>query len=359
MNNTTNNENKKKKKKGLLVILIILAVLLVITTAFTISSLLGKDAAHDYDDMTINIEDIRDIDSSDETGKTIEYKGESYNFNEAVTGIVLLGIDEEDSEEVDKDLGDGGYADAIYIAVVDTEKDKVSIVNVNRNSMVDVDTYDDKGNFVDTQQMPLCLAYAYLDGKQESVDNTIVSLERLFKGLKFNTYFAMDQGDLVELNDSIGGVTLVPSVDFYSVNKQAFIPAGEEFTLLGEDAIMYIRSREWDQSTLEPKSNRVSRQQQYMNEFLSQTWDSIKKDPATVPSMYNIIAANSTTNVDANKFNYFACEVLSDLEHYKDVDYYTLSGEFKESGDDYYDEYFVDQDELVKLMVELFYTKAE
>ncbi len=356
---TTPNTEKKGKKKALLIVLIILAVILIITAAFTISRQLGKNAAHDYSDMTINVEEIRDIEAIEEDGKTIEYKGETYNFNEAVTGVVLLGIDEKDSEEEDKNLGDGGYADAIYIAVVDTDKDKVSILNVNRNSMVDVDTYDEKGNFVDTQNMPLCLAYAYLDGKEESVDNTIVSLERLFNGLKFNTYFAMDQGDLIQLNDSIGGITLVPSVEFYSVNEQAFIPAGKEFTLLGEDAIMYIRSKEWDQSVLEPESNRVSRQQQYMTEFLSQTWKSIKKDPTTIADMYTIIAKNSTTNIDANKFNYFSSEVLSDLESYKEVEYYTLSGEFKESKDDYYDEYFVDQDKLMELMVQLFYTKSE
>ena len=357
--NNAPQKEEKKKKKALLIILIILAVLLVLAAAFTISNLIGKNAAHDYDDMTINVDGIRDFDAIDENGKTIEYKGETYNFNEAVAGVVLLGIDAEDSEEDDKNHGEGGYADAIYIAVVDTEKNKVSVLNVNRNSMVDVDTYDKDGTYVDTQNMQICLAYEYLDGKKESVENTIVSLERLFNGLKFNTYFAMDQRDLVELNDYIGGVTLVPSVDFYSVNKQAYIPAGEEFTLLGQDAIMYIRSREWDQSAIEPESNRISRQQQYMTEFLSQTWDSVKKDPTNIPDMYNIIVKNSTTNVDTNKFNYFATDILTNLESYLDIDSYTLSGEFKKSESDYYDEYYVDQDKLMELMVKLFYTKAE
>ncbi len=357
--NTPAEEPKKKKKKGLIIFLIILAVVLLIgISAVTVLNQVGKRAMHDYEDMTVapNTEVVNEEDVKDD-GKTITYNGETYKFNEDVTTLVLLGIDAKDSEEPDRQVGHGGYADAIYLAVIDTSADKVSIVSVSRNAMVDVDILNKDYEYVETDNMQICLSYAYGDSKEKSVDNTILSLERLFKGIEFDTYYSISQKAVEELNDSVGGVTLDPIVSFYSVNEHAYIQPGKPFTLLGHDSIMYIRSNEWDDSEIEPEANRIKRQEQYMEHFLSQVWPAVTKDSTVITDMYNSIVDNTTTNLDASKFTYLATTALTSINDSK-IEYLNVPGEYKAGKKDY-DKFYVDEEKLMELMLDLFYVKAE
>lgn len=361
LNTTTpKNDNKDNKKRKLLIFFIILLVLvLVIVSAVAIPRFIGKNAMHDYDDMNISPSvDTENVDSVDNNGKTITYKGETYNFNEDVTTLVLMGIDETDYEyEGTKRAIDGTSADAVYIAVIDTEKESVTLLNVPRNSMVDVDVYDKDGNFVETKNEQLFLSHSYLDSKEKSAENTLKSLETLFNGMNFDTYYAINHDAVEEVNDSIGGVTLTPQVEFYSVNEQKYIKAGEKFTLKGHDAVMYIRSREWDNSDLYVDNNRVSRQVQYMQEFSKQLFPSIKEDPSVVEDMYNAVKENTTTNIDVSKFTYLVTTAIAGLDSYKDIKYDVVKGELTEG--DIYNEYNVDKDALMEQMIKLFYEKAE
>lgn len=359
VNNVSNDTSKKKNKKPLIIFLVILAVVVAIAvSAVTVLSDIGSKKMRDYDDMKIEATpDEANVDGVSNDGKTITYKGKTYNFNEDVTTLVLLGIDEEDSEHPERHVGDGGYADFIYILVNDTANEKVSILNVSRNAMVDVDTYDKNGEFVKTENTQICLSYAYGDGKEKSCENTIKSLERLFRGMKFDTYYSISQKAVEELNDSVGGVTLTPTVKFYSVNENRYVSENEEFTLKGHDAIMYIRSREWDQSELNPDANRVNRQVHYMNEFLEQVWPSVTKDPSIINDMYNIVKDESVTNADATKMTYLVTDTLDNLDSYKDIEFLSIDGEYKASDD--YDEFTVDEDKLTETMIKLFYVEAK
>lgn len=360
--NNTNNQNNKKKKKGLVIVLvIILALLLIGVAAFTVTNVVGKNAMHDYDDMTVTPSDSENIGDVENNGKTIEYKGETYNFNEDVTTLILMGIDETDYEFDKEKAGPNGYIDAIYLAVIDTKEENVTIVSVPRNSMVDVDVYDKDDNLLETRNEQIFLSYSYNNKKEDAISNVITSLQRLFSGIKFDTYYAINQDAVETLNDSIGGVTLAPQVQFYSVNENRYIEPGSEFTLKGHDAVMYIRSKEWgldeNESEIDLKSNRVTRQVQYMQEFSKQTWSSFKADPTIVEEMYNTIKDNTTTNIDVSKFTYLATTAVAGLDSYADIKYDVVPGELTEG--EYYHKYNVDEEKLMELIVNLYYEKAE
>lgn len=353
------NEKKEKRKKILKIFGIVMAVLaslmLVFSSSIVIFNYTGKKAMHDYSDMTINvpIEGIEKLDSVEDAGKTIVYNGSTYVFNEKVATVTFMGIDTKDFENPDRKVGEGGQADAIYIAVMDTNTKKLTILGVSRDSMVDVNIYNKDGEFVNTENMQLCLSYAYGDGAHTSCENTIVSLERLFYGMQFDTYFSLDTRALEALTDEVGGITLTALTDFYSDSQNRTVKKGEEVTLYGRDATMYIRSRDLEE--LDSNNDRMARQKQFMEAFLSKVWSSVKSNPSSVVGLYNTIDDCSTTNLTTSKMVYLTSTAISMLDSYKEVEFVNLAGEVKKGE---YAEFYPDQDALMETLLDLFYIKT-
>lgn len=349
-------KKKKNKLKKILIIILCIILGLVIATAGTVFILneVGKSAMHNYEDMNIEpAPDVEKIESVENSGKTIYYDGNTYAFNEKVTTVVFMGIDKDRAENPEDVIGKGGQADAIYIAVIDTLNNKVSILGVSRDAMVDVNVYNTDGDFVKTENMQLCLSYAYGDGGHSSCENTIVSLERLFYGIPFNTYFSFDKNAVSTLADTIGGVTLTSDIDFYSNYYNRTIKKGETFTLHGDDTNQYIRARDIDE--LDSNNDRMARQKQFMTAFLAQIWDSVKSDPSLVLDLYSTIDDYSTTNLTTAKMTYLASTALSKLDSYSDIEFVNVPGTV-EKGE--YAEFNVDQDGLMELMLDLFYIEV-
>lgn len=354
------NKKKEKKKKALKTFGIVMASLaalsLVLVISLGIFTLVGKNAMHNYDDMSIAIpkEELSKIDSVENDGKTIVYNGSTYIFNEKITTLTFMGIDTKDFENPDRAVGEGGQADAIYIAVIDTNSDKVSVLGVSRDTMVDVNIYNKNGDFVNTENMQLCLSYAYGDGAHTSCENTLVSLERIFYGMQYDTYFSFDTRSLETLTDTIGGVPVTALTDFYSEYYGRNIKAGEEIVLYGHDATMYIRSRDIDE--LDSNNDRMARQTQFMKAFIAKIWSSVKSDPAMVLDLYNTIADSSTTNLNPTKIIYLATSAISLLDSYNEINFVNLQGEVKKGE---YAEFYPDQDALMETMLDLFYIKVD
>lgn len=356
----TPHKKKHKKNKPLKIIGIVLsviaAILIVCVSTLFIFNQAGKKAMHNYEEMTIEpspeIADV--INLIDDKGKTIEYKGKTYSFNEDVATIVFMGIDTKDFENPDRLVGEGGQADAIYIAVIDTKYDKVSILGVSRDSMVDVNIYNTDGEFVNTENMQICLSYAYGDAAHTSCENTLLSLERLFYGLQFDTYFSIDTRSLETLTDAVSGVTLTTLVDYYSKYYGRTIYAGETVTIHGIDAEMYVRSRDIEELT--SNNDRMARQRQFMKAFLSQIWPSVKKDPSVILDLYNGIKSNSTTNLTTSKMTYLTTTAISSLDSYKEIEFVNIPGAIKKGE---YAEFHINEEGLMEVMLNLFYTEVE
>ena len=353
------NVKKERKKKSLKTIAIvacsIAAVLMLVVSTFGLFTLIGGRSMHNYDDMNIEfpIDTIKNIDSVDNSGRTIVYKGSTYKFNEKVATVTFMGIDTKDFEHPEREVGEGGQADAIYIAVIDTSTNKLTILGVSRDTMVDVNVYNKDGKFVNTENMQICLSYAYGDGAHTSCENTLVSLERLFYGMQYDTYFSFDTRSLEALTDAVGGVTVTALTDFYSDRYNRTIKAGEEVKLYGNDATMYTRSRDIDE--LDSNNDRMARQNQFIKAFIKTTWDSVKSNPKSIINLYNTIADNSTTNLTTSKMVYLTTKAISGLDSYTDINYVNLKGEIKK-GD--YAEFYPDEEALMETLLDLFYIKV-
>ena len=104
----------------------------------------------------------------EEDGKYVIYNGEKYCYNEHIINILCMGIDTSIQGTEEGVIGENGQADAIILAVIDTQTGQLHLVNISRDSMVDVNRYNVEGKYLGTEKMQLCLAYSYGDGKDDS-----------------------------------------------------------------------------------------------------------------------------------------------------------------------------------------------
>jgi LCP family protein required for cell wall assembly len=336
------------------VLIIILAVLLSLAIAlggtYLILNEIGKHGMHYNDGLSVSTpaedESGNDIVKMDNSGRVITYNGISYELNQNLISIAFIGVDEGKGH----DNTTLQMSDAIYILTLDTKTGKIKILSISRDTMADVDEYTEQGDFVDTQRMQIAFSYAFGNKKVTGGKNTTTSVSRLFYGLPFDNYFAINMDALIDLNDAIGGVTLTSSMTFQSPEDGRTISEGETVTLHGKEADTYVRTR--DTSKLDSNNERMKRQQEYIKAFLSSVVPAVKSDVSVVTKLYDVIRDNSDTNLNLPKMTYIASTAASKLNAASDIEYVSLTGEITKGE---FAEMHVTNETAIKTMLNVFY----
>lgn len=285
----------------------------------------------------------------------ITYKGHKYAFNENVVSIAFMGVDQRDLQSK-KDADFVGCADADVVVTVDTSDGTVKIINIPRDTMVDIDVYNDTGVFLSTDNVQLCLAYAYGDGKTKSCENVTKAISRILYNVPINKYFALDLEGVAPINDAIGGVTLEAQ---YSVPDKG-IEKGKKVTLKGDMAEAYVRTRDMDY--LEASLNRSARIEQYVKAFAQQLIPAVKKDFGVVTKLYNTASKYSQTNITLNNATYLASTVLN--KGIDSFETYTITGSMTETKHTKYPdaviaEFTPDEDSVMEAVLNTYYVQID
>lgn len=106
-------------------------------------SLLGNEAVALTLPEDINYDDIEG------DGKTIEYKGHTYEFNSNIASILFMGVDHDEFKD-DAVPSTAGQADALYLMTYNISTGKIKVLALNRDIMTDISRYDSEGNYYDT-----------------------------------------------------------------------------------------------------------------------------------------------------------------------------------------------------------------
>lgn len=341
-------KDKKKKKKLPLIarilialIVIVLVVVAIVAGTFMLLQHNGKK------DLVVNKPD---------TGyeETIEYNGHTYVFNEDKVAFAFLGVDKEQFGLKNDQVGTAGQADADIVGVVDTKTGKIDIITIPRDTMVDIDLYSADGGFLRTEQMQLCLSYAYGDGAEKSCNNVTTALSRILLNVPIEKYFALELAGIAPLNDAIGGVTVESLYDF----KDEGIKKGDKVTIKGDFAETYVRKRNMD--NIEASLNRTDRQIQYIRAYADQLLPAVKNDFSTVSRLYNTAMKYSQTNISVEDVTYMASFIMS-----KGITGYTqhkIKGEMRasEKKNDYvFAEFYPDENSILETVIECFYTQVD
>lgn len=350
MKNGENSSKKKKVGKVILIILLILLLLFVIAAGITYFLWQnGKKNLPDYNSLNINTDEVGLDDGSapiiHDAGAVIEYKGEIYDINKNMVSFAMMGIDKEIFGLDDGAVGTGGQADTIAVAAYDSESGKVRIIVIPRDTMADVNVFDVEGHYKSIEKHQICVSYAYGDGKENSSENTLTSINRLLFGIPVKYYLTLDQDGIPALNDLIGGVTVTSLEDFKFASK------GQTVTLTGQEADSYVRKR--DLAKLESDSLRRARQKQYISAFADKTVKAIKDDFTLVPKFYNKAMDYVITNISLDTATYIASTVVTNNIKFNDFD--TVPGEYKMGERNA--EYNVDNQKLFELVLDVYYIK--
>lgn len=343
-----------RKKKGPLIAVLIIFGILVLLLATAVGAyfyLNKKGEAQLKKNQSIASITAPEEASSEDDGKTIVYNGAKYKYNEDNINILFMGVDRDMQDTGEKVIGENGQADVLIWAALDSKTGHLSLINISRDAMVDVNKYNVEDKYLGTDKMQLCLAYSYGDGKEKSCENTLQSVSRLMYGMPVNAYVAIDYSAIAPLNDAIGGVTVNVLEDL--TQSDSALKAGETVTLHGEQAQTYVRSRNTE--VLDSNNQRMERQKQYIDAFLQQAISQTKKNLTLPVTLYNDVSDYMVTNISASEVTHLATLMIQNGVSGGDI--LTVPGEVTQG--DVYAEFNPDDKELYKLILSVFYKEIK
>lgn len=337
----------RKLKKWQKYMLIFLGIVVVILGGF-FSVFLYMNSKGEKN-MKTSVDDSKHVD-----GHFIVYNGKEYRYREDVINILCMGIDKHDPMAQERAPGIFGFADANFLISIDTKTDKVKIIVISRDTMLEVKAVDDAGNVVGTRELQLCYQYCYGKTMEQSSELTVEAVSKLFYLVPIQRYCAINMEALPVINDAVGGVdiTVLEDLVLKDVLDESGNPyvlkEGEELHLEGDFALQYVRER--DENISGSNLKRIERQKQYITEFYKQGKDKIAKDLSIPLKIFEEIQDNMSTNLTADDIAYLVPELLNmniDVDDIQMVPGEQIKGE--------YVEYYVDKEALKELVIENFY----
>ena len=276
--------------------------------------------------------------------KTITVNGVDYYPRQDITVILAMGIDTE-GEMVDSgSYNNDGEADVISLIIFDESEECCTVLNLNRDTMVNMPVLGVDGRKAGTAYQQLALSHTYGSGLEDSCENTKETVSKLLNNIYIDYYIAANMDAIAIANDAVGGVTVNVTDDFSTVTDN--LPMGE-VTLKGQQAVSYVRMRKnvGDQLNI----SRMERQKEYIEGFMVSLKEKRQSSDSFVYSMYEDISPYIITDMSANVLS----GMFSRYEgyHFKEI----ISPKGENVRGERYMEFYLDREALDKLIIDVFY----
>ena len=299
--------SRRGKKK---ILILCLMILIVVLGAFVVWKVFFTEQESEWDDSL----------SQSDLGQ-ITYEGRKYSYNSNLTNILFLGIDKE--------------------------KKEARILQIPRDTMTEVDLYDASGNYSTMVTEQIATQYAYSIGGKSSCFATKKTVSELLYDLPIDGYLAMEYSSIAIVNDAVGGVEITVPED-YTMIDPAF-EKGATLKLTGKQAHAYVRWRDTNASF--SNYDRMDRQVQYIPALIDTIQNHVGEDGNYYKTLYPLVEKHMITDLSEDKINALAeYELIT-----SDVQY--LPGEGKKGEE--YEEFYVDEKKLQKMLIETFYILEE
>ncbi|MBR3842928.1 MAG: LCP family protein [Christensenellaceae bacterium] len=282
------------------------------------------------------------------TRKTIVHQEKEYFPRQDITVMLVMGIDQYGEVTPSNSYNNHGAADMAMLMIFDETEEKVDVLQLNRDTMLEMPVLGIGGRQAGTFYGQIALSHTYGSGMEDSCENTKKTISDLLYGLRIDYYMAMNMDAIKILNDAVGGVTVNVTEDFSAVDPS--IGMGEQ-TLLGEQALNYVRTRKdvGDQLNL----SRIDRQKEYAEGFLEAFQKKREASPNFFVSAFRDAADYIVTDCTSNSI----ATLIENYGEYSLGSFYSPAGE-NILGDKYY-EFYIDEEALKELALSLFYEEKE
>lgn len=281
----------------------------------------------------------------------VKYEGEVYTYNEEILTFLIMGIDKQSDVEEVAEGTDGGQADALFLVVLNPKDKSIKVVGVNRNTMTDIEIYDDHGEYVSTVKSQLAIQHGFGNGMEESCEYQKRAVANLFYQLPIHGYAAVNMSAIATINDAVGGVDVMVPADMSGFTED-FVE-GSEVHLTGENAFWYVKYRDTD--VFGSADMRLERQKLYLNNFIEAARQAVNKDISVVVDLYQAVRKQMVTDISLDEAVYLA-PVLTDYEFTGD-NFYMLQGETVMG--EQYEEFYPDEDAMFQMILDIFYEKVQ
>ena len=279
----------------------------------------------------------------------VSYHGKTYRRNQYVKAILCMGVDRSDTMTESKGWGEAGQSDGIFLIAQDTVHHDLKILMIPRDTMTEIPITSDGKTVSDTRITQLTMAYAYGDGREQSCENTVQSVEKLLSGFSIEQYLAVDTSVVAKLNDAVGGVTVTIPTDGMEQRDPAFVK-DSQVTLHGDQAEAFVRYRDVkrDFSAL----YRMDQQQEYITQYFKAVKTASRTDSQIVTHLFDLIQDYMITDMSKDQYLKIAMDGL-DAGSLENDDFYTVpgTGETTET----FDVYKADRQAIIPIVLNLFY----
>ena len=195
--------------------------------------------------------------------RNIEYKGESYQYNNRITTILYAGVDSVGKMEESEQYGNKARADTIALVVMDEKKEKMSILSINRDTMTDIRRYTMNGNDKGLYETHLGYAYSYGDGGEVSCENLCEAVSLLMGGIPVKRYVVTNQDSMSYINNLEESCQTVPEV---LCREYPELAMGETVTLDDSNIRAFLQYRDTEEAF--SNESRMERQKTYLTAYI-------------------------------------------------------------------------------------------
>ena len=333
----------RQRKICMLLIIILIIVLSVLGGGYYLLS--QKNAASPQNGGQNS--DSRNQTDLSQNGDIVEYKGETYKYNDHLSNYLFLGIDTRETVDTYQSQVDAGQADAIFLVSMDRATEKIKVLFLPRDSMTRIEVFNPYGQSLGETTDHLNIQYAFGDGKEKSCELMKTAVSNMLDGLPIQGYCSMNMDGISVITDFVGGIQLtIPDDSLADVNPE--YKKGAVVDITGETAEQFVRYRDIDKT--QSALVRQERQKTFLQALVQKAQEKAGEDAGFVTGLYDSVKSYTVTNMGNDIFAKLLAASQNGI-----TDTETVPGEGTHGEN--FDEYHIDEDALSDLIISMFYEK--
>lgn len=286
--------------------------------------------------------------------KKVRLYGKKYIYNHQFETYLFLGTDGSGAEDGEGEDYVGSMADSINLLVLDKTDKTYAIIQLNRDTITEIDLMTEDGESYASAELQLCTAHWYGGNKQQSCENTVAAVSRFLGKIKIDGYLAIPMTQIGALNHIVGGVEVTIEDDFSELDPSLVM--GETILLSDEQAVNYLRGR-MNVGDGE-NTSRMRRQKQYMKSFAERAKQTLGNDADALLAAEQELLGFSTTDLTEKTLS----GIADKLYQYENLGIFTPEGKTalgSRLGDGLeHVEFYEDEQSVTDMMTQLFHLEA-
>lgn len=333
----------RQRKICMLLIIILIIVLSILGGGYYLLS--QKNAASSK--VGGQNSDSRNQTDLSQNSDIVEYKGETYKYNDHLSNYLFLGIDTRETVDTYQSQADAGQADAIFLVSMDRATEKIKVLFIPRDSMTRIEVFNPYGQSLGETTDHLNIQYAFGDGKEKSCELMKTAVSDMLDGLPIQGYCSMNMDGISVITDFVGGIQLtIPDDSLADVNPE--YKKGAVVDITGETAEQFVRYRDIDKT--QSALVRQERQKTFLQALVQKAQEKAGEDAGFVTGLYDSVKSYTVTNMGNDIFAKLLAASQNGI-----TDTETVPGEGTHGEN--FDEYHIDEDALSDLIISMFYEK--